>query len=75
MKITYLSQASVLGGAERALLDFLASLRASKSDWPLHVILPDEGPLAGHVHDLGVPTSVVTLPRSIARLGDARLGG
>jgi glycosyltransferase involved in cell wall biosynthesis len=75
MRILFLNSSGHLGGAEISLLDMLASLRLAVPEWPLRLILGENGPLVARARDLGVETSVLTLPRSFARLGDAGVGG
>ena len=74
MKIVYLNPIGQLGGAERVLLDLLASLRAAEPSWTLKLIVASEGPLAERAFALGVPTTVLPFPPSIARLGDYGAG-
>jgi glycosyltransferase involved in cell wall biosynthesis len=71
MKILYLSACSQPGGAERALLDMLASIRAAKSEVSLHVVATEDGPLISECRALGAQATVVQLPKSVARLGEA----
>ncbi|HEY5839324.1 MAG TPA: glycosyltransferase, partial [Pyrinomonadaceae bacterium] len=71
MKILYLSACSQLGGAERVLLDILASIRAANSEVSLHVVTTEDGPLISECDALGVQATVVPLPKRAARLGDA----
>jgi glycosyltransferase involved in cell wall biosynthesis len=75
VKIVYLNPTGQLGGAERVLLDLLASLRAVKPDWSTQLIVASEGPLAERAFALGVPTTVLPFPPSIARIGDSQAGG
>jgi glycosyltransferase involved in cell wall biosynthesis len=75
VKIVYLSPTGQLGGAERVLLDLLASLRVAQPDWSTKLIVASEGPLAERAFTLGVPTTVLPFPPSIARLGDSGAGG
>ena len=74
VKLVFFNPIGTLGGAEMCLLDVLASLRATRSDWRLGVILGDDGPLRKAVEDLGVACRLLPLPRSVARLGDSVLG-
>jgi len=71
MKILYLSACSQLGGAERVLLDMLASIRAANAEVSLHVVTTEDGPLISECGALGVQATVVPLPKRVARLGDA----
>lgn len=75
MRIVYLNPSGQLGGAERSLLDVLASIRAAEPNWSLRLIVSDVGPLVTESLALGVHTTVVPLPASLARLGDAGAGG
>lgn len=75
MKILFFNPTGVLGGAERNLLDVLASLQAARPDWRLRVLLAGEGPLREAVEALGIDCAVLSLPPTIARLGDAGLSG
>ncbi len=75
MKILYLSPCGKLGGAEKSLLDILASMHAAKPDWPLRLITSENGPLVSQSLALGVPTIIVPFPFALARVGDAGAGG
>lgn len=75
MKIAYLSPAGLLGGAERSLLDLLASLRAARPDLELSLVVGGEGPLAARAEALGVRSVLLPLPPALAAWGDSSLGG
>ncbi len=75
MRVVYLNPSGQLGGAEISLLDFFASLRAAEPAWSLNMILAEEGPMVAIAERLGVETRVVPFPPSLARLGDAGVGG
>ncbi|OLE54043.1 MAG: hypothetical protein AUG51_10445, partial [Acidobacteria bacterium 13_1_20CM_3_53_8] len=66
---------SQLGGAEKALLNALASIRAARPSWPLHLIVSDHGPLIEQAALLGVGVTVVPFPPSLAAIGDAGASG
>lgn len=74
MKLLYLNPSGQLGGAERMLLDVFASLRAVRPEWQLHLVASGEGPLVARAQALGVTTSVIPFPKSLARIGDASSG-
>lgn len=74
MRLLYLTPTSAMGGAERVLLDILALVRRSRPDWPLGLIVGNDGPLADGARALGVTTKVLPFPRDFAQLGDAGLG-
>jgi glycosyltransferase involved in cell wall biosynthesis len=59
-----------MGGAETALRELLASVRAAESAWELWLLLGEDGPLAGIARDLGVRVQVMPFPQALARLGD-----
>ncbi len=75
MKIVYLNPTGQLGGAERSLLDFIASLRAADSRCSLKLIAAADGPMLDEARTLGAETLVLPLPNALARLGDAGSGG
>ncbi len=75
MRIVYLSPSGQLGGAERVLLDVLASMRAAEPEWTLHLVVSEQGPLVERARAVGVPATVVPFPRALARAGDAGAGG
>jgi glycosyltransferase involved in cell wall biosynthesis len=71
VRIVFLNPAGQMGGAERALLDIIASLRAARPEWKLALIAAAEGDLVREARALGVEASVVAFPRSLAVLGDS----
>ncbi len=75
MKIVYLSVSGQLGGAERALLDFMASLRAAQPRMTLELVAGADGALLAEARALGVAARALAFPRVLARLGDAGVRG
>jgi glycosyltransferase involved in cell wall biosynthesis len=75
MKVLYLNPSGSLGGAERSLLDMIASLRAARPDWQLALIAGEDGALVRRAQALGATATVLPIPQSLARLGDAGAGG
>ncbi|HEY1851932.1 MAG TPA: glycosyltransferase [Candidatus Binataceae bacterium] len=71
MRIVFLNPAGQMGGAERALLDIIASLKAARPEWTLALIAAAEGDLVREARELGAEASVVAFPRSLAVLGDS----
>jgi glycosyltransferase involved in cell wall biosynthesis len=69
--VVYLSASAALGGAERALLDLVASLRAAEPAWRLAVVAAEEGPLLARARSLGADARALPFPRALAGLGDA----
>ena len=62
-----------MGGAERVLLDLLTLLRRARPDWPVRLVIGNDGPLAADASRLGVETLALPFPRDFAQLGDAGL--
>lgn len=75
MRVIYLNPSGQLGGAERSLLDILASVRAAEPEWTLRLIAGASGPLASRAIALGVPTTILPFPPVLAQLGDAGVMG
>lgn len=60
-----------LGGAERCLIDLVASFRASNREIEIGVIAGAEGPLLVEAERLGARVRCVKLPPALASLGDS----
>jgi glycosyltransferase involved in cell wall biosynthesis len=71
MRVLYLSASGELGGAERSLLDILASVRAARPSWPLALLAGGDGPLVAEAQRLGVESQVLPFPAALSRLGEA----
>lgn len=71
MRIAYLNPSGGLGGAETALRELLASVRAAQPEWELWLVLGQDGPLARLANDLGVRVHIMELPAALAKLGDS----
>jgi glycosyltransferase involved in cell wall biosynthesis len=75
MKILYLNPAGAIGGAERVLLELLASLRRLNPEWSLTLIAAADGELVEEAGWLGIKTRVIAFPDTLAAVGDAGAGG
>ncbi|HEX2092491.1 MAG TPA: glycosyltransferase family 4 protein [Longimicrobiaceae bacterium] len=75
MKIAFLNPSGQLGGAERSLLDILASLRAAEPGWDMRLVATADGPLVSGAESLGVHSTVLPLPPALAQLGDGGADG
>jgi glycosyltransferase involved in cell wall biosynthesis len=75
LKIVYLNPSGQMGGAERSLLDFMASLRAAEPDVALELIAGADGAFLDQARALGVAARALPYPRALARLGDAGAAG
>jgi glycosyltransferase involved in cell wall biosynthesis len=71
MRVMYLSATGELGGAERLLLDLLAGVRRARPSWPLHLVAPGDGPLAARASLLGITSTVLAVPASFVKVGEA----
>jgi glycosyltransferase involved in cell wall biosynthesis len=70
MRVLYLTAAAELGGAERSLLDILASIRQAQPAWTLSVVSGAAGPLLERATALGVVTEVIPFDPALASLGE-----
>jgi hypothetical protein len=70
MKLLYLNPAGALGGAERAMLNGVAMVRAHNPDWQLELIASSDGGLIEEARALGIASSVLRFPPSLAALGE-----
>lgn len=73
MKILFLNAGAELGGAERSLLDLIASLRESNPEIELHVAVSADGPLVEQVRRRGVDCTILPMPAALLALGDSGL--
>ncbi len=72
MRIVYLNPVGVIGGAERALLSVLASVRQADPAAELHLIACTDGPLLQQAEKLGVRSVLLRMPECMARAGDSQ---
>jgi glycosyltransferase involved in cell wall biosynthesis len=71
LKIVYLNPAGQIGGAERSLLDFIASLRIADPGIEADLLAGAEGPFVANAGEIGIKARALPYPRALARLGDA----
>src|SRR6516225_6910707 len=74
-RVLFLNVAGEIGGAERSLLDLLASLRRAAPAVELSLLLAADGPLRGRAERLGVAVTVLPMPDAVRGLGDSGLRG
>jgi glycosyltransferase involved in cell wall biosynthesis len=74
MAVLFLNPSGQLGGAERSLLDIMASLREARPEWRLGLLVTAEGPLVSRAESIGVETRVLPLQSAFAQLGDGGSG-
>jgi glycosyltransferase involved in cell wall biosynthesis len=70
MRVMYFNPTGQLGGAETSLLTILSSVRQAEPSWPLHLVMTADGPLKTAAAALGVTTTVLPFPSSLAGLGE-----
>lgn len=75
MRVLFWSGEAVLGGAERSLLDLVASLRAHDPRLELELLLGAAGPLGERAALEGAGVRVLPLPDGLASLGDSGARG
>src|SRR5882757_4854019 len=75
MKILYLNTSGVFGGAERSLLDIIASVGAARPNWKLLLIAGGDGPLVERAREMSIAATVAPMPESLAQIGDAGVDG
>jgi glycosyltransferase involved in cell wall biosynthesis len=71
VKILLLNPEGTLGGAERCLLDMLASFRVARPDIEMSVIAGGDGPLLEESRRLDAHVKMLPLPSALASLGDS----
>ena len=71
MKILFLNPLTELGGAERCLLDLMASLNETRSDLSLELAVGGPGPLIAEAARLSVRVHIVPMPFAVAAFGDS----
>src|SRR5687768_11807585 len=75
MHVLHLSATGALGGAERSLLDVLASVRQANPDWRFSVVTGADGGLVAAAKALGAGAKVLPYRDALARLGEAGTSG
>jgi glycosyltransferase involved in cell wall biosynthesis len=75
VKVLFLNPVGTVGGAERVLLDLVASLRAADPSAEVHLAAAADGPLIDAARALGAAATVLPLPAAAGQLGDSALGG
>lgn len=73
MRVLYLSPAGALGGAERSLLDLIASLRACRADTRIAVVAAAPGSLLAEVQRLGAVPRLLPMPAALIASGESSL--
>jgi len=74
-KIVFLNPAGELGGAERCLLDLIASMLQALPEIEIVLVAGADGPLVTEARALGIGVELMPLPEALASLGDSALRG
>jgi glycosyltransferase involved in cell wall biosynthesis len=75
MRILFVNPVGQIGGAERVLLDCIASIRQAEPEHQMHLMLMDDGPLDAEARKLGANVTILPAPRAIQELGDSSVKG
>ncbi|MFQ5745404.1 MAG: glycosyltransferase family 4 protein, partial [Acidobacteriota bacterium] len=75
MNILYLNPSGNLGGAERSLLTLMAAVHSVRPSWVMNLVSSGEGSFVTEAKALGIATTVLPFPPSLAALGDWSAGG
>jgi glycosyltransferase involved in cell wall biosynthesis len=73
MRILFVNPIGSIGGAERVMLDSIASIRAAERGHEIHALLMQDGHFVSELQALGVNVKVIPMPDSIATIGDSAL--
>lgn len=73
MRIVYLSPLGALGGAERSLLNMIRTIRNVESNWELHLIAAEQGPLLTAAENLGAHVHCLPMPDNLMSAGSGGL--
>ncbi len=74
MHVVHLVSSGRIGGTETSVVDMIDSLREAYPDWTFDAIVPQDGPLVGHLEQRAVAVAVLPFPPALARLGEAGRG-
>jgi glycosyltransferase involved in cell wall biosynthesis len=75
MRILFLNTSGLFGGAERGLLDIIASLAAARPDWEMRLVAGGDGPLIRRARAMNIATTVLPMPPALAQVGDSAMRG
>ena len=75
MRVLFLDPVGTMGGAERCLLDLVASMRDAHPGLQTGLIVGGPGPLVEGAERLGMDVTVLPLPRALSRAGDSGIVG
>jgi glycosyltransferase involved in cell wall biosynthesis len=75
MRILFLNPSGLFGGAERSLIDIIASIAAARPDWEMRLVAGSDGPLLRRARAMNIEATVLPMPQSLARVGDSAMRG
>lgn|GEM_PF-148879 len=73
LRIAFINPIGEMGGGERNLLDIIAVIREELPAAAIHLVAFADGPFVKAAAKLGATTSVVTMPKGLAAIGDSAL--
>lgn len=74
MKVVFLNPIGTIGGAERSLLDMMASLQRHSPDLQQHLVVGADGGLATEARQFA-QVHILEMPEELTELGDSYVGG
>jgi glycosyltransferase involved in cell wall biosynthesis len=75
VRLLFLNAIGAVGGAERVLLDLLASLRRAEPNAELHLAAGTDGPLLSAAESRGARATLLPMPAGLVGVGDSALRG
>lgn len=75
MRILFLNPSGLFGGAERSLVDIIASVAAARPNWEMRLVTGSDGPLVRRARAMNIAATVLPMPQSLARIGDSAIRG
>ncbi len=73
MQVLFMSVSDQSGGSEAMLLQIAAELGRVRPDWDRQLMLPGPGPLGPAARQIGMGVTVLAMPASLSKLGEAGL--
>jgi glycosyltransferase involved in cell wall biosynthesis len=75
MRILFLNPSGLFGGAERSLLDIIASVRAARPNWEMRLLAGSDGLLVRRARAMNIAATVLPMPQALAQAGDSAVRG
>jgi glycosyltransferase involved in cell wall biosynthesis len=75
MRILFLNPSGLFGGAERSLIDIIASVGAARPNWEMRLVAGSDGALVRRARAMNIAVTVLPMPPSLARVGESAVRG